>query len=234
MKYPQSHKMDVLILCGGMGTRLKEKVQDRPKSMADIHGKPFLDILIEYVASFGFKRFILCTGYQSDFIENYYKNILNVSYLISREESPLGTAGALKNAEQLMQSDMFLAINGDSFCRVNLKSFLSFHNKKNAYSSIVVTKTLNADSYGTILFGEHQEITQFNEKIKRVGSGWSNAGIYLIARQLLTNLPPNKKISLEYDFFPSLLGKGLYAYQTDEKLFDIGTPERLEIAKQSL
>jgi len=115
-------KIDVAILCGGLGTRLKNVINDRPKSMAEINGTPFLDLLIDHIAKFGFKHFILCTGHMGETIENRYagkKPAINIE--ISREIQPLGTGGALKNGSQLITSNPFLVVNGDSFCAVDLK-----------------------------------------------------------------------------------------------------------------
>ena len=87
-------KIDVVLLCGGFGTRLKTVVHDRPKPMAEINDRPFLDILIDYVSDYGFKRFILCTGHKGDVIRKYYeaKNTQKI-FLFSEEKEPLGTGG---------------------------------------------------------------------------------------------------------------------------------------------
>ena len=77
MQFLKPDAIDVVILCGGVGARLGAEMEGRPKPMVDINGKPFLDILIEYVSSFGFNRFILCTGYKSKFIEDYYRKKKN-------------------------------------------------------------------------------------------------------------------------------------------------------------
>ena len=123
--------VDVVILCGGKGTRLSEVVRDRPKPMSEINGRSFLDILIGYVSGFGFKRFILSVGYKADYIKDYYKNNrFSFEILFSRENEPLGTAGGVKQAENLVQSNPFLVMNGDSFCPVDLLQFLDFHSKR--------------------------------------------------------------------------------------------------------
>ena len=91
--------IDVVVLCGGLGERLRGVLGNYPKPMVEINGSPFLDILIHYVAGYGFTRFILCTGYRSDLIKRYYKDKrTGFTVLISNEERPLGTAGAIKNA----------------------------------------------------------------------------------------------------------------------------------------
>lgn len=225
--------VDVVILCGGLGTRLGSLLRDCPKPMVDINDRPFLDILIDHIASFGFKRFILCTGYKSKVIEEYYQKKDALTYIISPEEEPLGTAGALKNAEHLIKTDVFLGMNGDSFCQADLSKFIAFHFSKNpAILSMVLSSVNDTSDYGSIALDQNQEIIRFNEK--RSGSGYINAGIYAINKKVLEQIPPKQKWSLEYNVFPALVKQGLYGYVTEHKLFDIGTPERLEIAKKNL
>lgn len=227
---------DAVILCGGLGTRLKSILQDRPKPMADIHDRPFLDILIGHLASFGIKRFVLCTGYKSDFIADYYqKRNDGLTYVISPEQEPLGTAGAIKNAERLIKSNVFLAFNGDSFCKADLGKFFTFHQSRDkAILSIILTNVKDVGDYGSITLGNDQEIIRFNEKHSAQGPGYVNAGIYAFNRTILERIPPTQNLSLEYNLFPSLVSQGLYGYVTENELFDIGTPERLEIAKKNL
>jgi len=232
MQVLKSEDIDVVILCGGVGARLGSEVKGRPKPMVDINGKPFLDILIEHVSSFGFKRFILCTGYKSEFIEDYYRNKkIAVQFQISEEIKPLGTGGAIKNAEPLIQSDRFIALNGDSFCQVSLIRLQEFHQEKKSQLSLVLTQVDDAKGFGTVRLSETNEILGFEEKISSDKLTIINSGIYLFETDILSEISADENISLEHDVFPSLIGKGMYGYITNEKLFDIGTPERLSIAR---
>jgi NDP-sugar pyrophosphorylase family protein len=233
MRDIQPQNIDVVILCGGLGTRLQGVIDDRPKSMAEINGRPFLDILIHYVVRYGFTRFILCTGYKSNMIRRYYeKNRGKLLFLFSEESEPLGTAGAIKNAESFIKSDIFLVLNGDSLCEIDLEDFLKFHIGKRALSSIVLTNIKSPKDYGVIeLDGDHKVI-RFSEKVLIDRNGLVNTGMYLFGRKILKEIPSGEKRSLEYDLFPNILNKGVYGYVTEKKLLDIGTPERLEIAKE--
>lgn len=221
-----SKEIDVVILTGGQGTRLRQVVSDRPKTMAKINQRPFLDILIDHVSSYGFKRFILCTGYMADVIKNYYtaQNVPQ-EILFSNENKPLGTGGAVKNAEDIIQSSPCLVMNGDSFCSVNLLQFFDFHFKKGALLSMVVVEAENPKDYGVISIDDSQRIIQFKEK-RDDKKAYINAGTYLFEKDILSLIPPNTKYSLEYDLFPKLAGKEFYGYLTQEKLIDIGTPEQ--------
>jgi len=133
MSIKDMNDIDVVILCGGVGSRLRSVIGETPKAIAKIGDRSFLDILIENISGFGFKRFVLCTGYKSDLIEKHYKdNNLGVDIVISKERDPLGTGGAVKNAQELVNSDPFLVVNGDVLSGVNIKDFLSFHLNKQA------------------------------------------------------------------------------------------------------
>jgi D-glycero-alpha-D-manno-heptose 1-phosphate guanylyltransferase len=227
-------KLDVLILTGGQGSRLRNVVSDRPKPMADIQGRPFLDILINHVASFGSHRFILCTGFMADSIERYYEKADQpYTLLFSREAIPLGTGGAIKNAEPLIASNPFLVLNGDSLCRADIKDFFYFHVGKKALLSLVVTGVNESGDFGSIAMDGKDRITGFLEKGSS-GRSLINAGIYLLDSKVLSLIPTQSQFSLEHDLFPALVGKDFFGFLTKEALIDIGTPERYEQAQRLL
>jgi NDP-sugar pyrophosphorylase family protein len=229
--------IDAVILCGGLGKRLRRVLTGRPKPLALINGRPFLDILIGYVKEFGFRRFILCAGYKADVLEDYYDNFNAPSLseiLVSREEKSLGTAGALKNAESLIRSPVFLAMNGDSLCKVDLKKFIAFHSRKKARISLALARIKDDSDYGKVSLGDSGMITGFSEKSGSAGYGLVSAGIYLFQKSALSLIPVNRKVSLEKDFFPRLVSKGIYGYITGSALIDIGTPERYRMAQKLL
>lgn len=227
--------IDVVILCGGLGTRLQNVLKDKPKPMADFNDRPFLDLLIEYVGRFGFQRFILCSGHKGDAIKEYFENKNDgKAYAISQETSPLGTAGAIKHAEPMINSDVFLAMNGDSFCEINFTSFMNFHHSKNAPVSVALAPMEDASDYGGVALGANDTIIRFDEKKSTSPSGWVNAGIYLINKSILDRIPTGEKVSLEQELFPSIAGHGLFGFTTQSQLLDIGTPERLKRARQLL
>lgn len=227
--------VDVVILCGGRGMRLRPLIKDRPKGLVEINGKPFLDILIDYLANFGFKRFILCIGYLGQNIKQYYQNYhSSLKILFSEEKNPLGTAGAIKNAEPLIKSNPFLVLNGDSLCRINLYEFLNFYIRKKALFSIALTKAKRASDYGAVSLSPSQQILSFNEKVKQKHSCFINAGIYIFKNRVFSMIPDKENFSLEYDLFPKIIHKEFYGYVTEEKVIDIGTPARLRNAKAIL
>ncbi len=221
---------DVLILCGGFGKRLRQAVSDRPKPMAEVNEKPFLDIVINHFRSFGLKRFILCTGYMSDYIEDYYQNRnKDISLFISYEQSPLGTAGAVANARELIITDPFFVTNGDSFCDVNINKMARFHADNNSFATVAVTDVDTSDC-GKVKMDKKQRIIEFNEKNPAVKLGYVNTGIYLFSKTILPTLPENTKCSLEYDIFPNM--QNCHGYVTHSRIYDIGTPQRLADAEK--
>jgi NDP-sugar pyrophosphorylase family protein len=219
--------IDVLILAGGLGTRLRSVVKDRPKTMAEVNGVPFLDILLESLSKHGVERFILCTGYMGDYIKNYYSDKSNDYVIVfSNEKYPLGTGGAIKNAEKLIISDPFVILNGDSFCEMNYNDFLQYHCKKNALITIAVSKSGDNGDYGKIVLDGKNRIIEFSEKAKFQKEAYVNAGIYCMTKLALRFMPANGFFSVEKDFFPSVLSNHIYAYIVEQSFIDIGTPER--------
>jgi D-glycero-alpha-D-manno-heptose 1-phosphate guanylyltransferase len=229
-----TERVDVVILCGGVGTRLKAVVDDKPKPMAEIDKRPFIDILIEHISTFGFQRFILCAGYKAESIQEYYKNKkCRVEILIKKEQELLGTGGAVKNVRSLISSNPFLVLNGDSFLDMDLYKFIEFHLEKKALLSIALINAEDTKSYGSIKTDSSGRIVRFSEK-KAGQNGLINAGIYLFNREVLSLMPSDKKFSLEYDFFPKIVDREFYGYLAKGVFIDIGTPERYMQAKQLL
>lgn len=225
---PRPGQIDVAVLCGGLGKRLREKIADRPKPLAEVGGRPFLDILVEYVAGFGFRRFILCAGYRADMIEEHYRERKDLEFVLSREEEPLGTGGALKHAGALIGSGDFLALNGDSICNMDMGRFLESHLQRNALASIALVAPDEGADYGAVTIDEDGKITGFSEKTE--SDAYINAGVYLFSKRILESIPEGNKYSLEEDLFPSVVGREVYGYVTGAKLIDIGTTERYERA----
>ncbi len=235
MEHIGTEGIDVVILSGGLGKRLQSVVEDRPKPMAEIGGRPFLDILIDYLAGAGFRRCILCIGYMGDFIKRYYQNRKGLLQIIfSEEKAPLGTAGAIKNAERFTSTSPFLVVNGDSYCDVDLKRFLGFHLETKALASIVLTSIEDAGDYGNVTLGEQQRIINFAEKAGCQKGGFISAGIYLFQREILSLIPANQKYSLEEELFPAIVNKEFYGYIGEKALIDIGTPQRYRKADRLL
>lgn len=225
--------LTAVILAGGKGTRLKSVVADKPKPLAEVAGRPFIEYILDELNRAGVKRVVIAVGYLAEHVQHYlgdsYKN-LNLIY--SYESSPLGTAGALRNALPLIESKDVLVLNGDSFCEVNYKYLLESHKKNKAMITIVGVTVENVQRYGTIVTAADGLVTAFQEKGGLSGEGQINAGIYMIDYSVLTDIKPDSIVSLEHEIVPQYTGETLYAFPVSGTFIDIGIPEDYEYAQQ--
>jgi NDP-sugar pyrophosphorylase family protein len=223
------------VLCGGAGTRLRPVLADRPKSMALIGGMPFLQLLIERLRCQGVDDVILGTGYMAEKIESYFGsgNKLAMRIHYSREHKPLGTGGAVKLAEPLI-SDPVLILNGDSYVEWNLVPMLELFRAKDADMVVVLHAVADVTRYGSVALDHDGRVTQFIEKGIRAGPGLINAGVYLLRKEIVRDLPASQAISLERDVFPSLLHHRVYGLVCDGLFIDIGIPDDLRQAQTLL
>ena len=227
--------IDVVILAGGLGKRLQTITGGSQKILAQIDGKPFISILIEYIAQQGAQRFILCTGHDAQNVEASLKGAHPGLILeFSRENEPLGTGGAIKQGASLVKTDVFLALNGDCFCVVDYNKMVSYHHQQKAQATIAVTKLDDARDYGTIEIDSHRHIVAFKEKEPIQQEAFINTGTYCLNRHVFNLINTKNKFSIEYDFFPYLVGKGFSAFEVENKFIDIGTPERYAWAQEHL
>src|SRR5262245_1101203 len=174
-----------VILAGGLGTRLRSVVADRPKALAKVQGRPFLAYLLDQVAAAGIKRVVLCTGYLGEQVQGTFGDTykaLRLAY--SQESSPLGTAGALRLALPVLESDAVLGMNGDSFCETNFSTFWTWHCMREADATLRLTEVANTRRYGRVQVDANGRVLGFDEKGDTNGPGWVNAGIYLLKRRL--------------------------------------------------
>ncbi|MBI3601322.1 MAG: NTP transferase domain-containing protein [Candidatus Omnitrophica bacterium] len=226
---------DVVILCGGLGKRLKGVTGGAQKVLAKIDGKPFISVLIDYIASQGGKRFILCTGHDAQGVVKSLKGAHpGLTIVFSKEDEPLGTGGAIKKGARLVKSKQFIAMNGDCFCMIDYKQLLAYHLKQQAKATLAVTKLDDTHDYGTIEIDTKKRITAFKEKQSGLESALVNTGTYCFNKDVFSWVETEEKFSLEYDFFPYLVEQGFYAFEVENKFIDIGTPERYAWAKEHL
>ena len=184
--------VDVVILCGGLGTRLKTLFPNTPKALASINGVPFLDKLMKIINKQGFEKFILCVGHLKQQIIDRYSKTTNFDVRYSLETDQLGTGGAIKNALPLIENKFFIAMNGDSFCNVSLKSLIEFHQKNNADISVVISPAdIERDDVGQININKMNRITSFEEKANNLDLRHVNSGIYVINKSVLAEFSGN-------------------------------------------
>jgi len=219
--------LEAMILVGGKGSRLEGLVNDRPKPMAEVAGRPFVEWLVTALKDQGVRRLIFCTGYMSEVIEAHFHDgrQWGMEILYSRDPIPLGTAGAIRYALGLIRSDRFLVMNGDSYCHVDIRRLEEVHVAHAAYASLWLVSVDDCSRYGSVTIGEGGVVHAFNEKLPEKQGGLISAGVYLFERQIVESIPEGRAVSLETDFFPWLIGNGLYAVVGEGPFLDIGTPE---------
>lgn len=220
------------ILAGGLGTRLRAVVTDRPKALAEVHGRPFLSFLLDQLAAARIRDVVLCIGYRGEQVRAAFGDAyggLRLRY--SQERELLGTAGALRLALPLLQSDPVLVMNGDSFCETDLRAFARWHWERGAEATLLLVRVPDAGRYGRVEVDAAGRVLRFEEKGSTGDPGWVNAGVYLLSRRLLGTIPAGRPVSLEHQVFPAWIGRGLYGYRTAGRFLDIGTPEAYAMAE---
>lgn len=225
--------MKALILAGGFGTRLKEVISDRPKVMAPVNGKPFLEYVIQLLRRNGFGEIVISLGYLGDYIKAYFGDGANFGVKIEYavEDFPLGTGGALKNAQNFFK-EPFLVVNGDTYLETDLHHLIDFQNNKKSLATIALAEVPDVGESGLVSLLKSGEIKSFKEKPKNGKKGLVNAGYYFFSPKIFKYIPAGKRLSLEKIVFPRLVNAGLiHGFPTDASFLDIGKPENYEKVK---
>ena len=206
--------MQAILLAGGLGTRLRSVVSDRPKPMALIEGRPFMEYVTRELVRSGIDEIIFAVGYKGTMVEEYFGDGKRFGFCASYayEETLLGTAGAIRNAGRFITEERFFVLNADTFYQIDytrLKRLLD---------------SLDLDM--ALVLREVPDVSAFNEKTEEARKGTINGGIYLMRRSLMDTIPEGK-VSLENDMIPKWLkeGKALGGFVNDGYFIDIGIPE---------
>lgn len=226
--------LKAVLLVGGLGKRLRPVVAAVPKPLARVGGESFLDLLVTQLRQQGFRRLVMCTGYLGEQIESEFGTgaSRDVSIEYSREFEPMGTGGAVKLAESLLeQEEEFLVMNGDSFVEVDFNRLIRFHRGHRAIATFAVSRVNDSARFGTVQKEPEGRVTGFSEKTGEEVPGIINAGVYVFSRSLLSFIPEGQN-SLERDVFPNVLQYGVYALEQPGMFIDIGTPEDHACAQQ--
>lgn len=227
--------MEVVILAGGIGSRLRSVVSEVPKCMAEVNGKPFLHYLFQYLMPFNPERVILSLGYKHEIVEHWIASLILPFEVVNRvESSPLGTGGAIKDALSAVKGKDAIVLNGDTFFEVDLSDFLHFHQKKQGVEVSLALKPMrDFDRYGSVTIDPTTHIISGFEEKKLCEEGLINGGVYAINKQTLASFP--EKFSMENDYFTAKVNeKKLSGYVCDGYFIDIGIPDDYEKAQQSL
>ena len=227
---------EAIVLAGGFGSRLKEVVSDRPKPMAEINGRPFLEYLLDYLSGEGISRVVLSVGYMAESVINHFGESyrgIGLSYAV--EEVPLGTGGGIRKALSCTKEEAVFVVNGDTYFPVGLGELSAKFKSSKADLVVALYETSESARYWTILTGSGDRITSYNKKGRIMDKVLINGGIYLIKRDIFDKMDFPEKFSFETDFLEkyteTISGYGI----TFERPFiDIGIPESYERAKTIL
>jgi len=223
--------MKAIILVGGEATRLRPLTCNTPKAMVPVLNTPFLEHVICYLNHHQVTEIVLALSQGQQAIENYFGDgsRFGIRLYYSVEDTPLGTGGAVKNAEKYLD-ETFLVLNGDIFTDLDITAMMELHRDRKAKITISLTPVDDPTSYGLVETNAQGRITRFLEKPSpsEVTTNMINAGIYIIEPDVLTHIPPQVSFSFERELFPPLLDRGepVYAYDSSAYWIDIGAPEK--------
>ena len=223
--------MKVIILAGGEATRLRPLTCNISKIMVPVLNRPFLEQIIGYFKKYNIIDIILAIGKSYNQIQDYFGDgsDFGVRMTYSVEDFPMGTAGAVKNAEGFLD-DSFIVFNGDIFTEIDLRSMVKLHRKNKAIASLALTPVDNPTIYGVVETDNQGRVQCFTEKPSwdEVTTNMINAGIYILEPDVLSHITPNSYFMFEHDVFPPLLESGLpvYSYPSEAYWIDIGTPKK--------
>lgn len=219
--------MQAILLAGGLGTRLRAVVSDRPKPMALIGDKPFMEYVVHELSRHGITNIIFAVGYKGSMVEEYFKDGsgFGVSVSYAYEEELLGTAGAIKNAGQYVTDDQFFVLNADTFYQMDYGRLAKVMEEGSLDMALVLREVPDISRYGAAVL-ENGRLTGFNEKSEEKRPGTINGGVYLMKRELLSRIPAGK-VSLEQEMIPEWMkaGAALGGIVNDGYFIDIGVPE---------
>ena len=228
---------EAIVLAGGMGTRLRSVVGDRPKPLAEVNGRPFVEWLILALHLQGVRHVVLSIGHLADHIPRALGNGAQLGVRLSyvADPFPLGTAGAIRHAAQAVQSGRFLVLNGDSYCRINVQRLLRQHVCTGASATLWLLSGQETSRYGSVDVDAHTgEVLGFLEKDSDAKVGVISAGVYLLERSVIERIPADTRVSLEREVFPDLISNGLYGIAGGGPFVDIGTADSYRSASAVL
>jgi len=226
--------MKAIILAGGFGTRLRERVPSVPKPMAPVAGRPFLEYILDKLEQAGFDQVVLSVGYQADIIMNHFgDSYRQISISYAHEKEPLGTGGAVAFALTLIDKAPVLVINGDTLLNIDYKELFNWYLNKPTKVAMVLRELDDVSRYGAVQL-EKNVVTGFYEK-GQTGAGLINAGVYIIDPNVFDELELTGSFSFEVDFLQTYCDElKPSAYITNAYFIDIGIPNDYDRAQHEL
>ena len=221
--------MQALILAGGEGTRLRPLTTTVPKPVVPLVDRPFIAFMLDWLRTHGVDDIVISCGHMAAGVRNVLGDgsAFGVRLRYVEEPQPLGTGGALKYAESLLE-DRFFMLNGDVLTDIDLSAQLAQHESTGATATLALTPVEDPTNYGLVRCHDDGQVSEFVEKpsYDQIDTRNISAGAYVLERSVLDMLDAEQPASIERDVFPQLVGKGLYGCVSDNYWLDIGTPER--------
>ncbi|MEA3378877.1 MAG: nucleotidyltransferase family protein [Nanoarchaeota archaeon] len=229
--------MKLVLMAGGRGVRLKPLTDNMPKPMIPLNGKPMLQYNIEWARENGIKEIIICCGYLSEKIKDYFGDgsSFGVDIKYAVEDKPLGTAGALRNAKQFLDSEDFILLYADVLCKVNFKKIMQLHKDFNAVCTLAVQHSSHPYESDLIEL-QGKKVLKFLRRphMDLLKTDLGNAGLHVVNPKIFEMIPEGK-CSLENEILPALVTDSKVAgYFTTEFLEDMGKLERLKKFEQKI
>jgi D-glycero-alpha-D-manno-heptose 1-phosphate guanylyltransferase len=226
---------EAIILAGGLGTRLRERVPDLPKPLAPVGGHPFLYYVIQYLLKEGIDTMVFALGYKHEMITSFVaQSFPDLKAIYFVEEEPLGTGGAIRKALEYCTTDEVCIVNGDTLFQAKLGEMYQVHRQQQSLCTLALKPMQHFNRYGTVITGEQGRILKFEEK-KEVADGLINGGVYLLNRKRFLALPMPVPGSFERDFLEKYAATELLTGVISNQYFiDIGIPEDFEKANIDL
>ena len=232
--------MKAVVMAGGEGTRLRPLTLNRPKPLVPVLNKPIAQHIIEHLREAGVSDIVVTLYYLAEEIEKYFGDgaDLGVNLIYSIEDSPLGTAGAVKKAEKYLEDDTFIIMSGDALTDLNVGKALEFHQRKNAEASLILQSVQNPLEFGVVMTGDDGKIIRFLEKPSwgEVFSDTVNTGMYLINPSVFSLMEQGKSYDWSQDIFPQMLqqDRPLFGYVMEEYWTDVGSLEEYRRAQYDM
>jgi mannose-1-phosphate guanylyltransferase len=221
--------MQAVILVGGEGTRLRPLTSTVPKPVVPLVDRPFIAFMLEWLRGHGIDDVIMSCGFLATSVRNVLGDgsAYGIKLRFVEEPDPRGTAGALKYAERLLD-ERFLMLNGDVLTDIDLTGQIAQHERTGAKATLALAPVADPSAYGLVRLNEDRSVKDFVEKPSpdRIDTNLISAGAYVLEREILELVPPDRNVSIEREVWPLLIGAGLYGFPADAYWLDIGTPER--------
>lgn len=234
--------MKAIIIAGGRGERLKPITNKIPKPMVEISGRPVLLHIINLFKKNGISDFIISLCYLPNVITDFFgdgsKFGVNIIYTYENTQNPLGTAGAMSLAKNLIDNT-FIVTYADIIRNLDINEIIDFHRRKRSFATINIYKKDSRGAKSAIIINKNKQVVKFIERPNQINKEqkyiWVNASFYVFEPEILRFIPSGKKVDFGFDIFPKLLksNKNVYGFISDGYLVDIGNIEKLEYAKRT-